>query len=149
MQKRQFFIFCLATSNEVRSNRGSVLRNVFNENREMITVPATTLIPSIFSPFFAPVDHFIFVGLTKSWWQSLAVSSDHIVFHSFYSSNLHVLSVDFSLVILLETVAINTDRSRIFCLFRQSTNIKHETFPRRQRKIEGPKAFLLWWWGRG
>ena len=34
--------------------RGTVFRNVFSENREMITRPAITLIPSIFSLFSLP-----------------------------------------------------------------------------------------------
>ena len=46
--RRNSSILCIATSNEARR---TILRNVLNENREMITRPAITLIPSIFSLF--------------------------------------------------------------------------------------------------
>jgi hypothetical protein len=61
------FVACLATSNEVPANLASVFRSVLHDNREMITRPAITLIPSIFSLslLFALVDHFIFTRLSK------------------------------------------------------------------------------------
>ena len=46
-------IYFLA-NNEVRLDRRTVFRNVFNANREMITRPAITLVPSIFSLFSLP-----------------------------------------------------------------------------------------------
>ena len=47
-------LLCLASNNEVQLDRRTVFRNVLNENREMITRPAITLIPSIFSLFSLP-----------------------------------------------------------------------------------------------
>ena len=44
----------LASNNEVRLDRRMAFRNVLNENREMITRPALTLIPSLFSLFSLP-----------------------------------------------------------------------------------------------
>ena len=49
-------ILSLVTDNEaVRGDRRRVFRAVFNENREMITRPAMTLVPSIFSLFSLPL----------------------------------------------------------------------------------------------
>ena len=47
-------LICLASNNEVPLDRRMVFRNVLNENREMITRPAITLIPSLFSLFSLP-----------------------------------------------------------------------------------------------
>ena len=54
MHRKRLLSFCLVTNNEVRVDRGTVIRTVFNENREMITRPAITLVPSIFSLFSLP-----------------------------------------------------------------------------------------------
>jgi hypothetical protein len=44
----------LANANEMR-DRGDVFRGVLNENKELITRPAITLVPSIFSLFTLPL----------------------------------------------------------------------------------------------
>ena len=48
------FSLYLVTSNKIRS-RVTVFQDVFNENREIITRPAITLIPSLFSLFSLPL----------------------------------------------------------------------------------------------
>ena len=48
------FILCLANTAGTRVARGTAFRSVLNESREMITRPAITLVPSIFSLFSLP-----------------------------------------------------------------------------------------------
>ena len=53
--RKEFSILCLANPDEIRHDRRAMLRNVLHENREMITQPAITLVPSIFSLFSLPL----------------------------------------------------------------------------------------------
>ena len=60
---------------------------------------------NLFSFFFTTFNHLIFISLSKSRNKFITLSSNDFLFHDVYSSNVHFLSLYFSIIISFQRMA--------------------------------------------
>ena len=113
--------FLFLFSNEQWGSSNRLPKCVTWESRDDYSTCDHPCSVDLFSLLFTIFDNFLYFGLSKSWRESPPICSDDILFHHVRSTNIHVLSLHLSVIILLERMAINNDRPPNHCSSTEST----------------------------